>query len=299
MFNRYLIAITLGLACSFTADALAEVPVPANVETEICPALPSGPVLKPDYTGQPENDMRIADFLYFVELISPVPVTISESPTNTLMVRVASIRQESGEDRFSINLAFDVSGQGFRNYDMDHSEILRRHSLRMANGEALEKQLDYIRYEGPGKGRLEVEGRIEGGVKTVTTVRLYFNEGPAASPVTIGIKDMRTVEGELKFENELVARVNSLEFSRDSALPRMGVRISSVKRRKAGNNLFQRLKGRVIGVVANMLLEPIKIRQIGKDTMLNFGTAVLNRDATFTFPAAGNQKTKQDTFSGK
>jgi hypothetical protein len=135
---------------------------------------------------------------------------------------------------------------------------------------------------------LEVEGRIEEGVKTVTTVRLHFNEGPAASPVTIGIKDMRTVDGVLTFENELVARVNSLEFSRDSALPRMGVRISSVKRRKAGDNLFQRLKGRVIGVVANMLLEPIKIRQIGKDTMLNFGTAVLNRDETFTFPAAEN-----------
>ncbi len=102
-------------------------------------------------------------------------IRCSESPTNTLMVRVASIRQESGEDRFSINLAFDVSGQGFRNYDIDHSEILRRHSHRMATGEALEKQLDYIRNEGPGKRRLEVEGRIEGGVKTVTTIRLYFN----------------------------------------------------------------------------------------------------------------------------
>jgi len=114
MFNRYLIVIILGLACSPAAAALAAVPVPAHVDTEISPAPLSGPVLKLDYTGQPENDMRIADFLYFVALISPEPVTISESLTNTLRVRMAAIRQDSGEDRFSINLAFAVSGPGYR-----------------------------------------------------------------------------------------------------------------------------------------------------------------------------------------
>jgi len=285
-------AITLGLACSLAAAALADVSVLAHADIEVSPAPSSGPVLKLDYAGQPENDIRIADFLYFVALISPEPVTISESPTNTLMVRVAEIRQESGEDRFLINLDFDISGQGFRHYAIDQSEKLRRQSLRLAAGKTFEKQLDYIRYEGPGKGRMEVEGRIEGEVKSVTAVRLHFNEGTGASPVTIGLKDVRMVDGVVKFENELVARVNILEFTRDGATPRMGVHIGSVKRSKAGDNLFQRLKGRVIGVVANMLTDPIKIRQIGKDTMLNFGTALLNRDTTFTFPAAKNLKSR-------
>ncbi|MDA3924054.1 MAG: hypothetical protein PF904_05065 [Kiritimatiellae bacterium] len=284
MFNRYLIAITLVLAYSFAAAELA--PVPAHVDTEISPAPPSGPVLKLDYAGQPENDMRIADFLYFVALISPEPVTVSESPTNTLMVRVSDIRQKSGEDRFSINLEFEVSGQGFRHYAVDQSEKLRCQSHQLAAGKILKKQLDYIRYEGPSKGRLEVVGQIEEEVKTVTAVRLHFNEGAAASPVTIGLKDVRMVDGVVKFENELVACINILEFTREGATPHIG----SVKRKKAGNNLFQRLKGRVIGVVANMLTDPINIQQIGKDTMLNFGTAVLNRDATFTFPVAENLK---------
>ena len=275
----------------FLCAALAAVAVLAHAETAISPAPPSGPVLKLDYTGQPENDMRIADFLYFVALISPEPVTISESPANTLRVRVAAVRQESREGRFSMSLAFDVSGRGFRHYAIEQSEILRRQSRRLAAGKMLEKQLDYIRYEGPGKGWLEVEGRIEGDVKTVTAVRLHF-DGDAASPVTIGLKDVRSVDGVLKFENELVARVNSLEFTRDGTPPRMGVHVGSVKRRGAGDSLLQKLKGQFVGMVANLLISPIAIRQTGNDTMLNFGRALLDRDATFTFPAAENLKSK-------
>lgn len=275
----------------FFAALLAGVTVLGSVGAAVSPAPPSGPVLKLDYAGRPENDIRIADFLYFVALISPEPVTVSESATNTLSVRVAAIRQESGKDRFSMSLAFDVSGQGFRHYAIDLSDLVRRQSLRLAAGKALERQLDYIRYEGAGKGVLEIEGRIEGGVKTATTVRLCFDDG-AASPVTVGLKDVRSVGGTLKSENELVARVNSLEFTRDGSPPLMGIRVGSVKRRGAGNNLFQNLKGQFVGMVANMLIPPIAIRQTGNDAMLNFGQAVLNRDATFTFPAAENAKAK-------
>jgi len=278
----------------FLSAALAAVSVPARGDIAVSQDSPSGPVLTLNYTGQPGNDIRIADFLYFVALISPEPVMISESPTNTLMVHVESMRQESRKDCFLINLAFDVSGHGFLHYAIDQSENFRRQARRLATGTKLEKQLDYIRYEGPGKGWLNVEGRIDGSGKTVTTVRLHFNDRGAASPVTIGLKDVRSVEGVLKFENELVARVNMLEFVRDGKPPRMGVRIDSVKRRDVGDNLFQNLKGQFVGMVANMLIKPITIRQIGNDTMLSFGRALLNRDATFTFPAAVNLKSKQD-----
>ena len=272
--------------------ALAAVTLLSPVDAAVSSAPPSGPVLKLDYAGRPGNDVRIADFLYFVALISPEPMTISESPTNTLGVRATAIRQESGKDRFSMSLAFDVSGQGFRHYAIDQSDLLRSQSRRLAAGKTLERQLDYIRYEGAGTGWLEVEGRIEGGVKTVTVVRLRFNDGDGGSPLTIGLKDVRSVDGALKSENELVARVNILEFTRGGTPPRMGVHVGSVKRRDAGNNLFQNFKGHFIGMVANMLIPPIEIQQIGNDTMLNFGQALLNRDATFTFPAAENLKSK-------
>ncbi|OGV68308.1 MAG: hypothetical protein A2283_13425 [Lentisphaerae bacterium RIFOXYA12_FULL_48_11] len=277
---------------SFLFAVLGAVSVPVYGDTAISPAPSSGPVLKLDYAGQPGNDIRIADFMYFVALISPEPVTISESPTNTLRVRVVSIRQESKEDHFSINMAFDVFGQGFRHYAIDQSKNFCRQARHLAAGKTLEKQLDYIRYEGPGKGWLDVEGRMEGNSKTVTTVRLHFNGRGADSPVTIGLKDVRLVDGVLKFENELVARVNLLEFNRNGKPPRMGVRVDSVKRRDAGDNLFQKLKGQFVGMVANMLINPITIRQIGNDSMLNFGQALLNREATFTFPSAENLKSK-------
>lgn len=251
----------------------------------------SGPVVMLDYTGQAANDIPIADFLYFVPLISPEPVTVSESATNTLRVRVASIRQDVRSDRFHLNLAFDISGQGFRLYAIDQSENLRRHERHLAAGQALKKQLDYIRYEGPAKGRVEIGGRIENGVKTVTTVCLHFDDRGGASPVTVGLKDVRLDHGALTFENELVARVSLLEFTRDGAPPRMGVRINSVKRRQAGDNFYQNLKGRFVGMVANVLVESISIRKLGNDTLLNFGQAVLERKPSFTFPVAENLRT--------
>lgn len=248
----------------------------------------SGPVLRLDYTGQATNDIGIADFMYFVGLISPEPVTVSESPTNTLRVRVTGIRQEMRTDRFSLHLAFAVSGEGFRHYAIDPSANLRRHARRLEAGEALTRQLDYIRFEGPGRGRVDVEGRVEGAEKTVTSVRLRFNDGGGTSPVTIGLKDIRSVHGAYRFENELVSRVNSLEFVRGGPPPRMAVLIDSVKRKEAGHSLLQDLKGQIVGMVANLLLDPIVIEECGNDAMLDFGRALWNRDPTFAFPAAKN-----------
>ncbi len=248
----------------------------------------SGPVVTLDYTGQGTNGIPIADFLSFIPLISPEPVTVSESPTNTLRVRVTSICQEDRPDRFLLNLAFDVSGHGFRHYAVDQSRNIRRNERRLASGSTLKKQLDYIRFEGPGKGRVEIGGLIETGVKKVTTVSLRFDDRGGTSPVTIGLKDVRSANGVLRCENERVARVNQLAFVRDGTPPRVGVRIDSVKSRQAGDSFFQNVKGRIVGRVANTVVKPIAIRKIGNDTLLDFGQAVLDRKPAFTFPAADN-----------
>lgn len=266
--------------------------LPARASVPAAPGTPaSGPVVTLDYAGRAANDIAIADFLHFVPLISPEPVSISESPTNTLRVRVVSLRQEAPTDRFLLNLTFDVSGQGFRHYAIDHSENIRRHERRLAEGATLKRQLDYIRYEGPGKGRIEVDGRLESGVRVVTAVRLHFDDRGVASPVTVGLKDLRSVNGALKSENELVARVGLLEFTRDGTPPRMRVRINSVKNRLAGEGFFQNLKGQLVGKIANALMDSIAIRKKGNDTMLNFGQALLDRRPSFTFPAADNVRT--------
>lgn len=275
----------------FTIEA-ADTALQPEAAVQKKPTAPaSGPVVRLDYTGQAANDIPIADFLYFVPLISPEPVTVSESATNTLRVRVTSIRQDVRSDRFLLNLAFDISGQGFRLYTIDQSENIRRHERHLAAGQPLKRHLDYIRYEGPGKGRVEIGGRIENGVKTVMSVRLHFDDRGGASPVTVGLKDVRLADGALTSENELVARVSLLEFTRDGTPPRMGVRINSVKRRQAGDNFYQNLKGRFVGMVANVLVESIAIRKLGNDTLLNFGHAVLERKPSFTFPIAENLKT--------
>jgi len=250
----------------------------------------SGPVVMLDYSGQAR--IPISDFLYFVPLISPEPVTVSESPTNTLTVRIVFIREDVRTDRFLLTLAFDITGQGFRHYAIDQSENLRRHARRLAAGGTLKKQLDFIRYDGPGRGRVEVGGRIEQGVKTVMSVRLCFDDRSGASPVAVGLKDIRLADGVQTFENELVARVSLLEFIRDGSPPRMGVRINSIKRRQAGDSFYQNLKGRLVGMVANALVESIAIRQLGNDTLLNFGQAVLDRQPSFTFPVAENLKSQ-------
>ena len=246
----------------------------------------SGPVVTLDYTGQDTKGIAIADFLSFIPLISPEPVTVSESPANTLRVRVTSICQEERPDRFLLNLAFDVSGLGFRHYAIDQSKNIRRNERRLASGSSLKKQLDYIRFEGPGKGRVEIGGRVETGVKKVTTVSLHFDDRGGTSPVTIGLKDMRSTNGALRCENERVARLNRLAFIRDGTPPRMGVRIDSVKSRQAGEGFFQNVKGRIVGRVVNTVVKPISIRKIGNDTLLDFGQAIVDRKPSFTFPAA-------------
>ncbi len=281
--------IVVPLVAPFLALLPPSVAVRASA-SEAAGLPPSGPVLALDYTGRASNDLAIADFLYFVPLISPEPVTVSESPTNTLRVRVASVRQEAHQGRSSVRLAFRVSGQGFVHYAIDPSRIIRQHERRRAAGTPLKRQLQYIRYEGPGTGLLEVEDGGEGGGKGVTTVRLHFVDHGGGSPVTIGLTDLRVADGVPQYENQLVARVNRLDFTRDGAPPRMGVRVESVKSRDAGDSFLQNVKGRFTGLVATMVIGRIAIRTIGNEAMLDFGRAILEREPSFTFPAASGVK---------
>ncbi len=252
-----------------------------------------GPVLNLDYSRGATNDVSMADLMYFVALISPVPVTLYQSPTNTLRINATSVRREDRKEKpdcFSVTLNFDVIGSGFMHYSIDHTPELRHRRDYLASGKVIQRQLDYIRYEGPAKGSLDVEGKVEGQERIVSTVRLRLRGMDESSPIAIGLRDVRLAGDQLKYENEIVASVNMLEFKRSDKSPRMGVDVGSIKRKDVGNSFFQNFKGRIVGAVANMLIGSVAVEKAGNDAMLGFGQALLNRMPGFEFPYAKNLK---------
>ncbi|NQT51398.1 hypothetical protein HQ576_05075 [bacterium] len=247
----------------------------------------AGPTLHLHYGRGGDPGSAIADFMYFVPLISPEPVTVSASAGNTQRARVLSARRRVAATSFSVVCQFEVEGTGSQQNAIDQTAHVRRHERKLRAGGSLARLLDYIRYEGPGRGRIEVDGMVADGIPTATEVRLVFNDG-GRSPVTIGLKDIYYADGAYRSANEIVARVNALTFSRSADPPRMGVTVASVVRKDAGQNLWESIKGRVAGAIANLLIKPIHVEAVGNRAMLDFGLSLLLRDPTYTFPRAKN-----------
>ena len=77
--------------------------------------------------------------------------------------------------------------------------------------------------------RIERRSRVvTNQVPTVNEVRLRFSGRGKPSPVTIGLHDIRYVDGAFRATNEMVARVNTLTFQRSTNAPRMAVTVGSV-----------------------------------------------------------------------
>jgi hypothetical protein len=228
--------------------------------------------------------------MYFVLLISPDPVTVTQSAGNTQRTRVISATRRFAADSFSVTADFEFTGEGSHRNTFDPEDNIRRHERKLKDGGSLDRVLSYICVEGAGRGLMEVEGTVSNRVATVTEVRLQFNAHGRPSPVTIGLNDIRFIDGVPRLDNAVVARVNSLLFQRSAGRPKMAVTVASVKRAGAGDNLWQKLKGNVSGALANLLLKPITVAQAGNDAMLNFGRSLAAEEPAFTFPRARNLK---------
>ena len=135
-----------------------------------------------------------------------------------------------------------------------------------------------------------VAGTVSNGVRTVTEVRLRFNARGKTSPVSIGLCDIHYQEGAYQYQNEVVARVNTLTFRRKAGPPKMDVTVASVKKKGAGKNLWQSLKGGVKGLAVNLFIDPLTVEAVGHQAMLDFGQALVSGAPTFTFPPAKNLK---------
>jgi hypothetical protein len=257
------------------------------------PAGPAGPTIRFDQgIGRPV-DNRIGDFMYFVPLISPDPVTIDQSAGNAQRTHVHPTARHLATDTFLVSADFELIGEGTHRNNFDPADNIRRHERKLKEGGSLDRVLTYISVEGAGRGLIEVEGTVSNRVATVTEVRLQFNAHGQTSPVSIGLNDIHFVNGAVKFDNALVARVNSLKFQRSPGRPaKMAVTVASVKRADASDNLWQKLKGSVAGTLANLVLKPITVDEVGNEAMLDFGRALAAGEPSFTFPHARHLKSE-------
>jgi hypothetical protein len=169
--------------------------------------------------------------MYFVPLISPEPVSSLTTPGSTQSVHLFSAKRRFTANSFVATCEFEIAGQGSHQNPFDLSEAIRRHERQLKAGGSMRRQLNCITVDGKGSGGMEVEGILSNGVQTVTEVRLRFNAQGHASPVSIGLCDIRYVDGEFKRYKETVAQVNSLTFRRQPGPAKMEVTVASVKKK--------------------------------------------------------------------
>jgi len=265
--------------------------VPITDKHEASPVPESvGPTLRLDYGRGESPGNAVAEFMYFVPLISLEPVSVIKSPGNTQCARMVSITRSSKAKSFLVTCEFEFTGEGNQQNIFDHTEKIRRHEQELKAGGSLNHQLGSISIEGAGSVSVEVEGTMTGRVPTVTEVQLRFNGRGRPSPVTIGLHDIRYLDGAVQLRNESVARVNTLIFRRKPGPTKMDITVASVKRKDAGSNFWQNLVGGLKATTANLFLKPIAVEPAGNEVMLNFGLALASEAPVFTFPRAGNLK---------
>jgi len=249
-----------------------------------------GPSIRLDYGRDASLGNSVAAFMYFVPLISPEPVSTLTSPGSTQSARVLSARRKNSSGSFVVTCEFEFTGSGSQQSIFDLGPAIRRHEHKLKAGGSTGRQLSSITVEGAGCGTIEVEGTVTNNVEMINEVRLRFNARGKASPVSIGLCEIRNQEGELRRLNELVARVNTLTFRRKLGPPKMEVTVASVKNKGAGNGLWQSIKGSVKGLAVNLLIDPLTVQPLGHRAMLDFGAALAAGAPTFTFPPATNLK---------
>jgi hypothetical protein len=277
--------LSMTLVCA--AGELPAASSPPKVSA-IQPLSAVGPTLDLDYGTGAGSGNPLAEFMYFVPLIAPEPVAISQSPGNTQRARVVSATRRFTGKTFLVTYEYEFVGAGDQHNILDHREKIHLHETEFKAGRSLDEQLQSINIIGGGDMSIEAEGTIEGSTTNVTEVRLRFNARSRQSPVTIGIHDLKYVDGRVVSLNEVVARVNSLTFKKQSGQPKMELSIASIRPKDAADSAWQNFVGRVKGGAVNFFIKPIAIRRVGNQAMLDFGQALASRAGAFTFPRAAN-----------
>lgn len=247
----------------------------------------SGPTVRLNYGKGAFEKNSISSFLYFVPLIALTRVECQTSADNDQTVSVISYERKITAKSFHVACQFEIQGKGFHKNVFEPEGMIAAQAAELKKNESLTHTLDYIKFDGEGVGRIEVEGTIDDSTETVSEVRLQFNPQGGKSPVTIGLYDIKPKDGQYSYENrsdQVVARVNTLAFKRGKSPPRLGVSVASVTRAETQDGFIARIKG----TIANLFIKPPKINRLGNETMLDFGYAILKQEPEFTFPKARN-----------
>ena len=291
-FHAPLLAFLLGLACEIAPSVRGAETTggpPAAPDTTQ-PAGPTGPTLRLDYDPKNSPGSPVGDFMYFVALISPEPVSATLNPGNTQRMRVLSCNRHMGDKSFKVSCDLEFAGEGYERNLIDQSNSIRRNEKKLKEGGALNELLVSINIEGHGRATLEAQGSVTNHVPVVNEVKLQFHG--QESPVVVALHDVKYVTNSFVAQNEVVARVSSIVFKRQAGPPKMEISLASVKPKDAGNGMWQNFVGGVKGMAANFLLKPVAVEPIGHAAMLDFGLALATRSPAFTFPFAKNlQKT--------
>jgi hypothetical protein len=249
-------------------------------------AAPTGPTLNFNYgTGQPLAN-PLNKFMYFVPLISPELVSVFTNTGNSQCARVLSFDCQTNATTFHVTCEFDFTGEGLLLNDFDHAFTINLHDKELKAGKPLKHQIASISVQGTGTGSVEIDGALINEVLTVTELKMKFSSHGHTSPVNILLEDIYYRDGTIHFENETVARVNSLFFFKKAGDPKMEVTLASVKRKDAGNGLWQNFLGGIKGAAANLLLPPLTVTTDGYRAMMEFGQALATQQMSFTFPFA-------------
>lgn len=291
------IAVLCAAVCLFpwgipAANAQDETNVAAAADVNDSREDETGPTIKLNYTRETFEHNPISSFMYFVPLISRTPVDRQTSADNEQEVGIVSYDEKVGRSSFVVTCTFEIRGTGFHKNTFDPAAMIADHDSSVARNQPLESVLDYVNFEGEGLGEIEVRGTIDGASRTVTNVDLRFNVGGKTSPVTIGLYDLAPVDGKYEYDNrtnQIVARVNTLSFTRTDAEPTMGIKVATIRKPGGGEGFFARIKG----VIANLGITPPKIEPLGNETMMRLGLALVNQDPEFTFPVAKNLEKDQ------
>jgi hypothetical protein len=254
-------------------------------------AAPAGPTLLFDYGNGRPLDNSLDKFMYFVPLIAPEPVFVLTNAGNTQGARVLSFVCRTNAATFSTVCEFEFTGEGFQQYVFDNSQLIKRKMDKLKAGETIARQLGSISVTGSGHGSIRIEGVFTNGLRVIHAVELRFNGRSQTSPVTISLQDIRYRDGAVRFENEIVARVNSLAFRRKPGTPKMEVTLASLKAKASKDGLWQNLLGNLKGAVANLFIPPLTVAPDGHQAMLDFGQALATQKPEFTFPFAIRLKT--------
>lgn len=253
-------------------------------------ATPTGPTLRLDYGRGPAAANPISQFMYFVPLISPEPVSIFTNAGNTQCARVRAFQCRTNGAVFIAACEFEFTGEGFLRNDLDHTQLISQHRQQLQAGGTLAHKLGSINVEGAGSGRVEITGTLTNGTLVVNEVRLRFDSHGHASPVSIVLQDISWRNKAIRLENETVARVSSLTFRRQPGPPKMEITLVSIKRREAGSGIWQNFVGSLKGKVANLFIPPITVTADGHQAMLDFGLALATEQPAFTFAFAHRLK---------